>query len=173
MALVPAPRTWSVNDLATGALLNTNIRDALNFLLLPVVAAMRQTVAQSLANNTTTGVNMDTEDVDRDVGHSTSVNTSRYTSQTAGYYVVIGMGSAVGNAAGRVEVGVRVNGTTVYAFAAESNSTTSAPHQCVVAMPFLAVGDYVELTLFQNSGGAINTAVANGNPRMYVLRVSN
>lgn len=173
MGTVPTMSTTSAGGSITAALWNSNVRDGVNwFLSTRPMAILRQTVAQSIPNGATTGVTFDAEDADTDSGHSTVSNTSRYTANTAGKYLVIVDGSVVANAAGRVEVGIRLNGATMYGIASQLNSASNTPYACVVAIVPMIVGDYVEMTLFQNSGGAINSGVANNTPRMQVMWVT-
>lgn len=173
MGTVPTESTASAGGTITAALWNATVRDGVNwFLFTRPRAILRQTVAQSIPNGVTTGVTMDAEDADTDSGHSTVTNTSRYTAQTAGTYLAIANGSVVANAAGRVEVGIRLNGATTYGIASQLNSASNTPYACVVSFVPMSVGDYVEMTLFQNTGGAINSGVANNTPRMQLLWLS-
>jgi len=141
------------------------LRDALNFLLNPPQAALRQGVAQSLTSGTQTAITMDLEDRDNDGGHSTSSNTSRYTAQTAGWFRVDGGVTYIANATGiRVQFW-RINNVTqnVGGTASASIGTgTSTRMAAASVFMFLNVADFVELFGDQTSGGALLTDVANG-----------
>lgn len=126
---------------------------------------LRETAAQSIANNSATAVTFSIEDWDPSGGHSGSGNT--WTAPINGFYLVTVSGTVVSNAAGRVELRIRVTGADI-AQAAQPNSATSAPHMGLSTVVQLVSGDTVALVLFQNSGGALNTSAANGNPRMTV-----
>ena len=126
---------------------------------------VRQTVAQSLANNVWTSLNFDVEDVDDDPshigGHSTSVNTSRFTAVYPGWYRMGGCSSNDANVTGIRGARWAVNGSALNIGGTVMNATTAS----IVVIPapadlvFLNVGDYVELQGLQTSGGALNVSI--------------
>jgi hypothetical protein len=159
---VPTPRTWSVNDLVSGALLNTNIRDAINYLANPPLFLGRQTVAQSIPNATFTALAFDTNDTDSYAGHSTVTNNSRYTAQVAGWYMVTGVvtyGASTNSHRGAIaKNGVQVNGAV--AIPVVGGATSAAADVVFPTVPvFLGVGDYVQLQTYQDTGAAFSTSV--------------
>ncbi|WP_067171217.1 hypothetical protein [Microtetraspora niveoalba] len=85
MAVLPAPRTWTVGELVTAAKLNNDVRDGINFLLSPPMAVLLPDGGQ-YANDTDTVVRWSSEALDRDGGHDNTTNNTRYTAQTAGWY---------------------------------------------------------------------------------------
>ena len=130
-------------------------------------AKLRQTVAQAIPNNSPTAITFNVEDLDADPdgtgGHSTSSNTSRYTCRYPGWYRVGGGASIVTNGTGVRVLSWAVNGThvpgsDVLAFASSVNSIRVAARADLIR---LNEGDYLELRLYQSSGGALNTAVGN------------
>jgi len=140
------------------------------------ICIVRQTVAQSLSNATWTAITFDTEDVDRDNMHSTSVNTSRLTAQTAGYYLAHGVAAYATNGTGGRAAGLSINGTRSPGRAvdlqtvATAATTSAAPVSSIV---FLNVGDYLELQANQASTGSLNTSVlADVQSSLAVLWVS-
>jgi hypothetical protein len=172
MATVPVEITWVTGQVVTAAQLNANLRDAINFLISPPLAILRQTVAGSFTSATWTQVSFDTEDIDRDSGHSTVTNTSRYTAQTAGYYLCAGKISFASNATGRRWTRWDVNGSEINATRlgfAPSNGDVSEIPACSRWI-FLNVGDFVELKGYQDSGGALNTVVTSGDQPMANLQ---
>lgn len=156
------------------ALINA-LRTAVTSLLAPAACRARQIVAQSIANNTWVALTMTAEDLDTAGGHSTSVNTSRYTAVTAGTYLVTGGSSWVNNVTGvrgaRIaKNGTGINGSEAVVGAAPSSGNRVAAKTILVA---LAIGDYVEIEALQTSGGALNTvATSSDQSDMTVLRVS-
>jgi hypothetical protein len=166
VAVVPNTHTF-VNGVRDSSEENTYIRDPLLFLMNKPAAELRQTVAQSLANNTWTSLTFDVEDLDNDPsgtgGHSTSVNTSRYTAVYAGWYVVGGCAAFVANATGIRGHRWAVNGnplngeSTLVQAVSVGGSNTDVPASA--ARLYLNVGDYVEAQAIQGSGGALNTFV--------------
>ena len=155
---VPNPRTWSVGDLATGTILNTELRDTINFLTAPPIFIAKQAVAQSIANATFTAITFTTEEVDSYSGHSNSTNTSRYTAVVAGWYHVLGIVQWTPNATGRRAAQLAVNGTQVRQTEA-ATITTASGTSCVPVETdlYLNVGDYVEVGGWQSSGAALST----------------
>lgn len=184
MGTVPTPHTWTAGDDATSTILQT-VTDADLYALGSAtsggsrkgLARLRQTVAQTLTTAVGAAVLFDTEDVDYDAAHSTITNTSRYTAQTAGYYLVSGTCGFVGNATGIRRIWFTVNGTAVngseVGFGAVPNAGAleiTAPATLV----YLSVSDYLELYAYQSSGGNLNTEVSSPVfPMMSVLWVSN
>lgn len=132
-----------------------------------VVVRVSSTVV-TLADATVSVLNFDTEALDTDAFHSTSVNTSRLTVPTGldGKYRVWGKAEFGASATGHRAMDVRVNGATVHALAvaAAGLSADGVPTLMGAMVLALAAGDYVELRLFQNSGGAL-TFNANGATR--------
>ncbi len=151
-------------------------RDAINFALGVPLAQMRQTVAQTLANNTWTAITFTTEDVDTDVdgtgGHSTSSNTSRFTARYPGWYQCSG---AVGFAANTTSIrGARwaVNGVTMDpgGVILNTTSTSFAVVPAATLVFYLTIGDYVELQGLQVSGGNLDTSVTSSVQSAMVVK---
>jgi hypothetical protein len=174
VATVPVQITWVTGSIVTAAQLNANVRDAVNFAISPPLFVGRQTIVQSVPNSFTTGLTLDVEDVDRDGGHSTVTNTSRYTSQTQGWYS--GQASVIydvlASAAFRL-IGWRINGAGAgFGWAGNVATASTISHATTAGRFFLNVGDYVEPVLFTGSG-PINTQVTTwGNPRCSIEWVS-
>lgn len=175
MAATPGTHTFT-GVVSTSSEMNTFVRDPLLFLFSKPAAELRQTVAQSIPNVTWTSITFDVEDLDSDPagtgGHSTSSNTSRYVAVYAGWYRVSGGVEFAINATGQRACAWAVNGTLV----AASRTLISATAALGMGVPaktklvFLNIGDYVEMQVYQNSGGALNTAVvAEGAPSMSVV----
>jgi hypothetical protein len=168
VATIPTVPTEAPGNFNTAALWNANILGGLNYLLAPVRFKGYASTTQSLANGTTAvPLLFDTELYDSDGGHSTTVNTSRYTVQTAGLYHVTGgatigqTGSTTGSRTAVVMLnGANVVGSMVQAGPSPANGAgvqTSADVQA-------AVGDYIEIGAWQNSGAPLSTTVNGTNP---------
>lgn len=162
---VPAPRTWSVNDLVSAALLNTNIRDAVNYLAARPLFRGHASATQSLANNTWTQIGLDTNDVDTYTGHSTVTNNARYVGKAAGYYWCFGITNHGPNVSGDRYSSVTLNGTTPGGAQSGAAPSPNASHQ--TSFPFGDVlfmngtTDYASLWGYQSSGGALATAAGS------------
>lgn len=126
------------------------------------LASLRQTAAQSIAHNTFTTLTFNVEDLDTAGGHSTSVNTSRYTAQRAGRYLLLGGVSFVGNSTGARGGNWLKNGSNIprgqfiYGAAPAPIATQVSGRPVIVT---LSVGDYIELQAFQSSTTGLNTSV--------------
>lgn len=169
--------TWTVGQLVTAALMNSNIQALGNFVLAPPLAQMLQTLAQSIPTGTGwTPLNFDTNILDSDTGHNTVTNTSRYVVQVPGTYLPIGAmcisASGSGDRAARIgKNGSAVQGTVGSAAPASSLVLTI---QTVPMLVPCAAGDYLELHGQQGSGGSLNTfSDSEFASSLLVLRVSN
>lgn len=176
MATVPVEITWTTGQIVTAAQLNSNLRDAVNFLLTPPLAVLRQTVAQSLATGTFNPITFDTEDFDRDNGHSTVSNTSRYTAQTPGWYEPEGIFAVAPNATNRRIAKWVVNGTPANA-ARVDIVTVTQPAGATFSMNaptrrlFLNTNDYLELYGWQDGAASLNTLVAGEQASYFGIRL--
>lgn len=164
MATVPATRTWVAGEVVTAAHFNTNIRDVFNYLLAPPILKLVQTVAQSIPNAAATAATFSTEIVDSSGMHSTSVNTSRATAVYPGWYDSGGKGGFSSDATGLRIVEWAINATVQNGSGVlhTANATTSSRVPAVADKYFLNVGEYQEISLFQNRGSALNTVVGTG-----------
>lgn len=159
--MLPSPRTWTVGELLTASKLNTDLRDGLNFLLAPPLAMLVKSGTQSIPNNTATAVTWETEQIDRDGGHSTSSQTSRYVCQTTGWYQIVGTVRWTNLVTGGElrAAQFRKNGSSYLpgsSNATKSGATSVYTVQVVTTLVQLVVSDYVELIVQQDSGGAMN-----------------
>lgn len=157
---VPSQRTWSVGDVVTAAMMNANVRDAVNFLAAPPLFVGYQTAAQSIGANTWTAITLDTTQYDGYSGHSNTVNNSRYTAQVAGWYFVFGM-AALAAGTGTRYAAIYRNGIAIDPFPASSmGAAPSVNLEYALGLMDLAVGDYVDLRAYTTA--AVSTSVAPG-----------
>lgn len=160
MATVPTPRTWTVGELLTAAKLNTDLRDGLTFLLSPPLAVLKAS-AGTVTGGGDKPIAFQLEDIDRDGGHSTVTNVTRYTAQTAGWYSItstVGM-TLPGGSDGYSDCFHRKNGTTKHA---STNLWASTNNRTIIVAGkmFLAVGDYAEVALYLNATITTDAATA-------------
>lgn len=162
MATVPAIRVWTSGEIVLASYLTNNVNAVLSFLLAPPIFKGRQTVAQSISNNTFTAVTYDSEDVDSVGGHSTSSNTSRYVAVYAGWYDKGGGATFAANATGRRLARPQINSTAV------NGSMSGTPGNASIVswafrpdLVFLNVSDILEDSIYQDSGGSLNTFITN------------
>jgi hypothetical protein len=112
----------------------------------------------SIPNATVTNLTFNSERYDTDAFHSTSTNTGRLTVPTgkAGYYSIFGHVQVASSGSGTLRlIQFVVNNTTDIA-----EMTNLVPgNNSKMAMTttwYLADGDYVELRVYQDSGGSLN-----------------
>lgn len=111
--------------------------------------------SQTISHATATAVNFDTERYDTDAFHDTVTNNTRMTvpSGLGGKYLIGAYLSFAGNATGRRQVRLRLNGSTEFAILIEQGVDSLT---CYMVMSFvyqLSATDYVEVVVYQSSGG--------------------
>lgn len=157
---LPVP-TWAQvvpGQYDTSALFNTVSNGGL-FLTNQPLFKGNQGAVQSIPNAAITALAIDSATIDTYGGHSNVTNSSRYTAQLAGWYLVGAEYAAAANATGLRLVRISKNGAyaspsqTVVATAGTGLDTNIQ----TVTIVQLAVGDYVEATVYQTSGGALNS----------------
>jgi protein involved in polysaccharide export with SLBB domain len=128
----------------------------------------------SIPNTTFTALTFDTNDVDQGTPtpqHSTSSNTSRLVCQQAGLYsITAGVDFDNASSSGTRQVRLRLNGTTDIA---EQNvvAFSGHPNLCVTTIYRLAVGDYVEVVVYQDSGGSLLADTNTWSPVFMMARI--
>ena len=125
-------------------------------------ARAHSSTTQSVADNTVEAADLAAERFDTDTIHDNVTNNTRLTATTAGKYAIHGQVEWAGNATGVREIAIRLNGSTIIGINRASNLDTSTIYLEVATFWDMAATDYVELTLFQNSGGSLN-AVEDGS----------
>ena len=123
-------------------------------------ARVYHSVAQTTSNATRLALAFDSERFDTDSIHDTSTNNSRLTCQTAGVYVITGTISYAANATGIRNIEIRLNGSTFIALSHIDAVSSGNMNMTTATIYQLAVDDYVELTVRQTSGGALDVEAA-------------
>jgi hypothetical protein len=166
-----APTTRADEYVVTAATWNTDVVDNLAWLGTSKPHGRAYNSANiSLTTATLTILTLDSERVDVGGGHSTAVNTGRFTVPAGGggFYHLTGCASFAGNATGFRELRLVLNGAT--SIAMQRLTTVSAAASTVVQVSAdyqLVAGDYVEMRAQQTSGGALNVeAAAAYSPEM-------
>jgi len=112
-------------------------------------------VAQSVPNNTVTTITWDTESYDTDAFHDTVTNPSRLTipAGLAGKYLILAGSRWALSAVGSRQTRITQNGTLLCGnFFQQFNQCLSSASIIID----LAVGDFVEQDVFQNTGASLN-----------------
>lgn len=161
---VPTQRTWTTGDIVTAAMMNGNVRDAVNFLANVPLFVGEQTIAQSVNSAAFTAITWDTNVIDTYSGHSTVTNPSRYTAQVAGTYRIHARDSFGASATGRRMGKIMKNGADLLGSQVEVAVNPTASGLTTVWSEYevaCAVSDYLEFFVYQSSGGALGTSVAS------------
>jgi len=120
------------------------------------VAARKEAV---ISNNTLTSLSFDTEYFDTNAYHSNTTNPTRFTvpSGKAGYYQLTIIGEWQSNGSGQRRIEYWVNGSTKVGTLNIPAGSSGALGMCAsFTTDSLAVGDYIEVKVFQSSGGNLD-----------------
>lgn len=131
------------------------------------------TAAQTIANTTVTALTFDSERFDTDTIHSISADTSRLTCKTAGVYQIGFSGGFASNSTGYRSFRLRLNGGSYLSSIFQNAVNGDVTFVNISTLYELAVNDYVEIVVYQTSGGNLDTFQnANDSPEMYMSRVA-
>lgn len=159
---VPVMPSESPGNYNTGALFNATMKALGDFTTNKPVFSAYATASQSIPTGAFTPLSLDTELFDFDQGHSTVTNTSRYTCQVAGIYLLTGEAVFPTGGTGVRGAMFALNGaTTTGIIGSEQISAPSATFATTIAPTpsyiRLAPGDYVSICGYQNTAGALST----------------
>ncbi len=174
MASIPSPPSWATPHITSVEL--NKISSVLKFLAYRNggFCQLTQTIAHDVPSDSDWPVNFQNEEVDRDGGHGDQDNISRYVANTPGNYFIAGTGALAVNGAGFRASKLMVNGGSAnpvtLAITQRAAMTGIEPFMPVgPRIAKLAVGDYVELRVRQNSTTTIQTSVADGGSSLTVI----
>lgn len=164
MATVPTVQTYTAGSRWRASDANTLANTDKAFWRAPPLCIVYATAGTTLtAAGTLYPITYDSETFDNDGMHSTSVNTSRLTAVTAGYYLVTGyVGITQQAAVSYIGAGISKNGATPDMIVAGYVPTTPNTTYGVTAthIVYLAVNDYVELRARSGTAGVVTAAAA-------------
>lgn len=123
-------------------------------------ARVYHNAAQAIPNNAITTLAFNSERYDTDSIHDTVINNSRLTCKTAGKYIIIGHAAFASAAAIGSAIYIRHQGATIIAQHSEEASVAFAYRIEAATIYDLAVGEYVELRVYQFSGAPLNIVYA-------------
>ena len=157
------PGAVTAGDPLPAAYLNTTRANGAWFSEPPQCSVFNSSV-QSIPNSTVTAMLCGSESLDNTNMHSTVSNTSRITAVNAGRYTFTGTAQFAidGTGTGMRRLSFRLNGTTEYDLVQVAAVSTLSTVILSGSRTFtLAISDYAEMVVNQNSGGALNvTALA-------------
>jgi hypothetical protein len=116
--------------------------------------------AQSIANATDTAVAFANESYDTNGFHSNVTNNARLTipAGLSGYYRFTANIGFATNASGRRIYQIQFNGGASLCAGEMTPATGIEPTGTITGTFYLSAGDYINLFIFQNSGGSLNTS---------------
>jgi hypothetical protein len=141
-------------------------------------ARVYHNAVQAVANTTDVVAALNTERYDNDTFHDTSTNNSRLTGGQIGKYAIFANCLFEANATGIRSLEILLNGSIV--IAKDVQEATSANQQPYLSIStvyiFTATTDYVEMRVWQNSGGSLNllaaTVTAYTNCEFSIVRLT-
>lgn len=119
-------------------------------------ARVRHNANQAIPHNVWTILAFNQERYDTDTIHDNVVNNSRLTCKTPGVYVITFVFSWVANATGWRLAYFYLNASTYIAIVAWDAVATDQTRMSMTTIYKLALNDFVEAGVYQNSGGALN-----------------
>jgi len=136
-------------------------------------ASIYNSESQSISNTTYTTLTFDSEVFDTDTFHDTATNNSRITipSGKNGKYLIVAKFHFAGNATGTNRLGgIKKNGTSVGLFRGINGNSSSVGWNASVILDLVAT-DYIELEVYQDSGGSLNALGGFAAPEYNFLQV--
>jgi hypothetical protein len=138
-----------------------HIRDTLEFLKSPPRVKVKRSSTQSIPSGTETAVAWNAEDYDSELMHDNASNPSRLVCRTAGTYAIWAAPEFSANG-----TGVRFSQVWINNILNVRSPLLVADGLTLIGMPIyvealLAVDDFVEIKVFQNSGAALNLAIGS------------
>ena len=135
-------------------------------------ARVFHSAAISINDNSNSPLGMTSERHDAAGYHESVTNPSRLTvpAGRAGKHRIAGHVAFASNSVGLRDIAIRLNGATFIAKDRRQASTTAGELTLSISTEYdLIAGDYVELVVFQNSGGALNiSAAGNYSPEFSI-----
>ena len=127
----------------------------------------------TIANNTSTIATFPSERFDTAGFHSTSVNTGRFTIPAgyAGWYVINARFRWDKNGTGSRSLIVKKNGSTLSASSEIPGDATIYQGNQINTLDLYAAGDYVEIEVFQSSGGNLSLFTDTSNAEFSIVMV--
>lgn len=131
-------------------------------------------VNQAIPSGAWTPLAFNQERFDNDAIHDLVANNSRLTCQTPGKYQITGQVRFALSGAGTVRnIEIYLNGATSLAWATALPSGAASMNFTITTLYTLALGDFVQLRAFQDTGGNLNVdSQANYSPEFMMVRVS-
>lgn len=151
------PATAIIGQTPDATWLNANLRDPLldlRGLNGASVKLFRTSASQAISNSANTAISW--QSTAWNVGTVWAVGSpTRVTIAVAGWYSVVVNAKWANNTTGRRSAGYRINGTGAY-YALQQTAANGVDTTTGIGLAQLEAGDYLEILVFQNSGGSLN-----------------
>jgi hypothetical protein len=171
-AAKPTVFAQAPSTLITGALWNSQFGAVASWYLGAPMIVWRQLNAQPLSTSSWAALNWDTIDLDT---HATrlSASPSKFTAPYAGWHAVSAQCDFVANPTGQRTLKFVVNGTASYNKLTSNAVNGADTALAICAELYLNAGDFLEVWVWQNCGGTLNTGETDGVPRFTARWVHN
>lgn len=154
--------TVTAGDVYTASAYNTYTSTNVSNLIVPPMCKLVAATTQSVANSTDTTLTLGTSEIDTDSMGTTGA-AAKITINTAGVYMVTYSATMVASAGGTIRFATVAKNGTGSPNAATGFFWASAPFTAGYSASWrgggllnLAVNDYLQLVVIQDSGGALN-----------------
>jgi DNA-binding transcriptional regulator YdaS (Cro superfamily) len=180
MPVVPyVKQTWTDGVSSGSAARFTVIEQGIHEVSLAPAVRVFHSASQTITTGTVTALAFNSERFDQAAGsastmHDTATNNSRLTCLYAGVYMVSANIEWAANATSFRRLTLRTNGGTSWASTDIEPETAIVFRQALTGILIpMAVNDYVEAVVQQNTGGALAvSSVANVSPEFMMVRVA-
>jgi len=137
-----------------------------------ISARIYHNTSQSIVDSTWTPLAFNSERFDTDTMHDNVTNNLRLTCKTEGRYIITGNVAFASNSVGTRMARILLNGITPIIMKTINPVTGSSTRTDITTIYDLAVNDYIQLDVFQSSGGALSIeASANYSPELSIARI--
>lgn len=147
--------TSTLSGLTASTGLALNVNKQIVSVIAPAFAA-KATAVQTVNNTTWTKLEFDSEaGTGFDTNSNFDTSTYRFTPTVAGYYQINGTGYAYPAATGAINLAIYLNGAGYTANVSAPNANQGPGLQVSALMYLNGSTDYVEIYIYQSSGGAL------------------
>ncbi len=133
-------------------------------------ARVYNSTAKSIPSGSFVVITFDSERYDTDNIHDNSTNNSRLTCKTAGVYLISFCGELPAASTGRAVAKIQVNGGTNICMMSNILTSLGPIRMNPSSIYTLNVNDYVEVFVYQESGGTLNLAATSDYTPSFMMQ---
>jgi hypothetical protein len=162
MATIPTPYTWAHEEIPDFREMEARLTDMVQFLMNPPMIRLRKVAQQNISNATNTALAYDYVEVETE-NMWDSANPSKVTPITPGWYAGTYGASFVSNVTGYRQLDAIKNGSANPTMRMKYDPVTgpSVGRGISFLEQFNGTTDYLEVYIYQNSGGSLLTATGS------------